>query len=176
MQIVRRDVRITLRAIGESIMVITKPTSFEVHAAFDATSIGTAVVCCSDGRFVGPMDEFLHQGLGIQRYDCLAVPGGAGCLAGHFAAWREEEAVSFQLKFLIEMHALHRIVLIAHPDCGFYSKRLRLFGSEIEEQERRDIVTAAQRIRSLAPGLEIDAFISRKLSSGMKFEAVNLAR
>src|SRR5437016_4101159 len=100
-------------------MVIAKPTTFEIQAPFDATSIGTAVVCCSDGRFVGPMDEFLHQGLGIQRYDCLAVPGGAGCLAGHFAAWREEEAVSFQLKFLIEMHALHRIVLIAHPTAAF---------------------------------------------------------
>jgi hypothetical protein len=26
-------------------MVITKPSSFEVHSSFDATSIGTAVVC-----------------------------------------------------------------------------------------------------------------------------------
>jgi hypothetical protein len=155
-------------------MVITKPTTFEVYAPFDATSIGTAVVCCSDGRFVVPMDEFLHQGLGIQRYDCLAVPGGAGCLAGHFAAWREEEAATFQLKFLIEMHALHRIVLIAHPDCGFYSKRLRLFGSEIEEQQRRDLATAAHHIRSLAPRLEIDGFVSRKLAAGMRFEAVKL--
>jgi hypothetical protein len=157
-------------------MVITRPTTFEVQAPFDAMSIGTAVVCCSDGRFVGPMDEFLHQGLGISRYDCLTVPGGAACLAGHFAAWREEEAVTFQLKFLIEMHALHRIVLIAHPDCGFYSKRLRLFGSEIEEQERRDIVTAAHRIRSLAPRLEIDAFVSWKLAAGMRFDTVNLGR
>jgi hypothetical protein len=104
----------------------------------------------------------------------LAVPGGAACLAGHFAAWREEEAVTFQLKFLIEMHALARIVLIAHPDCGFYSKRLRLFGSEIEEQERRDIVTAAHRIRSLAPRLEIDAFVSRKLPAGMRFDAAKV--
>lgn len=155
-------------------MVIIKPTTFEVHVSFDATSIGTAVVCCSDGRFVTPMDEFLRGGLDIQRYDCLAVPGGAGCLAGHFAAWREEEAVSFQLKFLIEMHALHRILLIAHPDCGFYGKRLRLFGSEIEEQQRIDIVTASQRIRGLAPHLEIDAFISRKLPAGMRFESVKV--
>jgi len=155
-------------------MVITKPTTFEVHAPFDATSIGTAVVCCSDGRFVTPMEEFLDQALGIPRYDCLAVPGGAACLAGHFAAWREEEAATFQLKFLIEMHALHRIILIAHPDCGFYSKRLRLFGSEIEEQQRRDIVTAAHRIRSLSPRLEIDAFVSRKIAPGMRFDSVKV--
>lgn len=153
-------------------MVITKPTSFEVRTRFDATSIGTAVVCCSDGRFVTAMDEFLHEALEIPRYDCLAVPGGAACLAGHFTAWREEEAAAFQLKFLIEMHALQRLVLIAHPDCGFYSKRLRLFGSEIEEQQRRDIVTACHRIRSLAPRLEIDAFVSRKLPAGMRFDAV----
>jgi hypothetical protein len=155
-------------------MVISKPESFEVTAPFNATSIGTAVVCCSDGRFVPPMDEFLHQGLGIERYDCLAIPGGAGCLAGHFAAWREEEAATFQLKFLIAMHDLHRIVLIAHPDCGFYGKRLRLFGSEIEEAQRRDIVTASHRIRSLAPSLDIDAYVSRKLSAGVGFDAVKI--
>jgi len=155
-------------------MVITKPTSFEVEAPFDSTSIGTAVVCCSDGRFVAPMDEFLHHGLGIDRYDCLAIPGGAGCLAGHFAAWREEEAATFQLKFLIAMHDLHRILLIAHPDCGFYARRLRLFGLEIEEAQRRDIATAAHRIRSLAPILEIDAYVSRKLPSGIRFEAVKV--
>jgi hypothetical protein len=155
-------------------MVITKPTSFEVEAPFDATSIGTAVVCCSDGRFVPAMDEFLHQGLGIERYDCLALPGGAGCLAGHFAAWREEESATIQLKFLIELHALHHIVLIAHPDCGFYSRRLRLFGSEIEEAQCRDMATARHRIRGLAPHLEIDTFISRKLPSGMRFESVKI--
>jgi len=155
-------------------MVITRPKTFEVEAPFNSTSIGTAVVCCSDGRFVEPMDEFLREGLGIERYDCLAIPGGAGCLAGHFAAWREEEAATFQLKFLIEMHALRYIVLIAHPDCGFYGKRLRLFGSEIEEAQRRDIGTAAHRIRSLAPSLEIDAYVSRKTPAGMQFEVVKV--
>jgi hypothetical protein len=155
-------------------MVISKPNSFEVEAPFNASSIGTAVVCCSDGRFVAPMDEFLRQGLGIERYDCLAVPGGAGCLAGHFAVWREEEAVTFQLKFLVEMHALHRVVLIAHPDFGFYGKRLRLFGSEIEEQQRADIVTAARRIHGLAPRLEVDGFTSRRLPAGIRFEAVQV--
>ena len=155
-------------------MVITKPNTFDIEAPFDSTSIGTAVVCCSDGRFVEPMDEFLHEGLGIPRYDCLAVPGGAGCLAGHFAAWREEEAATFQLKFLIEMHALHRIVLITHPDCGFYTKRLRMFGSEIEQAQRRDLVTASHRIRGLTPHLEIDAFIARKLPAGMRFESVKV--
>ena len=29
--------------------------------------------------------------LGLPRYDRLAVPGGAACLAGYFATYREEE-------------------------------------------------------------------------------------
>ncbi len=155
-------------------MVITKPSSFEVHSSFDATSIGTAVVCCSDGRYVGLMDDFLRRGLGIFRYDCLAVPGGAGCLAGHFSAWREEEAVSQQLRFLIDMHVLHRIVLITHPDCGFYGKRLNLFGSAIEEQQRRDLATAARRIRGLAPHLEIDAYVGRQFPGRITYERVEI--
>jgi hypothetical protein len=45
---------------------------------------------------------------------------------------------------------------------------------EIEEAQRRDIATAAHRIRSLAPSLEIDAYVSRKLPSGIRFEAVKV--
>ena len=93
---------------------------------FDAARMGAAAVYCSDGRFGEQCDDFLHNALGLPRYDRLAVPGGAACLAGYFATYREEDAVLEQLKFLIEVHELRRVVLIAHQDCAFYTTRLEV--------------------------------------------------
>src|SRR3954453_22382132 len=80
---------------------------------FDDRRIRAAAVYCSDGRFGDAMDEFLHAGLGLPRYDRLAVPGGAACLAGHNHAYHEKAALERQLNFLIDAHGLTRIVLIA---------------------------------------------------------------
>src|SRR5438045_7686875 len=86
---------------------------------FDERRVGAAAVYCSDGRFGEQMDEFLHNSLGLPRYDRMAVPGGAACLAGHLMVYHEMNAMDQQLAFLIQSHALSRIVLIAHENCGF---------------------------------------------------------
>ena len=110
---------------------------------FDAERVGAAAVYCSDGRYGDQMDEFLHEALGLPRYDRVAAPGGCGCLAGHSIAIREQGAMEKQLRFLIAAHDLDRIVFIAHHDCGFY-KQLKLWGKTIEEQQRIDMAKTAQ--------------------------------
>ena len=40
--------------------------------------LGAAAVYCSDGRYGEHMDDFLHNCLGLPRYDRVAIPGGAG--------------------------------------------------------------------------------------------------
>src|SRR4051812_19640800 len=87
---------------------------------YDQDRVGAAAVYCSDGRYGEQMDEFLHEGLGLPRYDRVAVPGGAACLAGHGKAAFERSALERQLRFLIDAHELNRVVFIAHQDCGFY--------------------------------------------------------
>src|SRR3982751_6656195 len=96
------------------------PIVYAAGIPFDDRRIGAAAVYCSDGRFGDPMDEFLHAGLGLPRYDRVAVPGGAACLAGHGGAYHEGHALSRQLGFLIREHGLRRVVLIAHDGCAFY--------------------------------------------------------
>src|SRR6202042_3386025 len=81
---------------------------------FDHDRIGAAAVYCSDGRYGDQMDDFLHLSLGLPRYDRVAIPGGAASLAHH------PRALDRQLRFLVEAHALTRVVMIAHQDCGFY--------------------------------------------------------
>jgi hypothetical protein len=148
-------------------------TVHESPARFDENRVRAAAVYCSDGRFGEHFDDFLHTALKLPRYDRLAVPGGAACLAGHFLAFREEEGMVEQLRFLVKVHGLERVVLIAHQDCAFYTERLHVSPMHLESQQRDDMETAAERVRSFAPGLLVDTFFARKQSDGtIRFETL----
>jgi hypothetical protein len=137
--------------------------------AFDDRRIGAAAVYCSDGRFGEQMDEFLQRGLGLPRYDRVAVPGGAACLAGHMAAYHAKEAMERQLHLLINVHGLRRIVLIAHQECAFY-RDIWLGGKTLEEQQAIDLEKAAERIRLSDPQMEIEKYFARKAQGKVEFE------
>jgi hypothetical protein len=142
---------------------------------FDANRIRAAAVYCSDGRFGEQFDDLLHNALQLPRYDRLAVPGGAACLARHFATYREEEGVIEQLRFLINVHGLEHVVLIAHENCAFYSKRLHVSPLQLETQQREDMKKAVQQVRLLSKTLTVRAFFARIDWNGMvQFESVEL--
>lgn len=155
-------------------MVLAQPVIFESRTPFASKRVGAAALYCSDGRLGEQMDEFLHEGLNLPAYDRVAVPGGAGCLAGHFAAWREDEGVALQLRFLIESHGLKRVVLIAHQDCAFYSHKLGLRGAALEDRQRIDLDLVAQRIRGFADHVEVDAYFARVRDGRVAFEPVEV--
>lgn len=156
---------------------MNSPTAGLYHSPepFDAGRIRAAAVYCSDGRFGEQFDDLMKTALQLPRYDRLAVPGGAACLARHFALYREEEGVLEQLRFLIEVHHLERVVLIAHQECAFYTRRLHISPLQLESQQQEDMTRAVQRVKQLGPHLQVDAFFARKLPDGMiSFETVSL--
>ena len=136
-------------------VVYTSPTGF------DSNRILAAAVYCSDGRFGEQFDDFLQLALGLPRYDRLAVPGGAACLASHFPTYREEQGVLEQLRFLIDVHGIQRVVLIAHENCAFYSSRLRISPLQLESQQREDLKKAVRRVSSIARHLHVEAYFAR---------------
>ncbi len=144
---------------------------FEASLPFDGDRIHAAAVYCSDGRFGEQCDDLLQNGLGLPRYDRLAIPGGAACLAGHLVARREEAAALEQLRFLIDAHGLERIVLIAHQDCAFYTQLLHTPASSLEAKQRADIDRAARRLESLNSRLHVSRYFARKTPHGtVQFE------
>ena len=148
---------------------------FESSVKYDADRIQAAAVYCSDGRFGEQFDDLMHNALGLPHYDRLAVPGGAACLARHFAIYREEDGVSEQLRFLVKVHELERVVLIAHQDCAFYTHRLQISPLQRETQQREDLQKAVERVRSIGPSLAIDTFFAHKKRNGtIHFEAINV--
>lgn len=140
---------------------------------FDPQRVHAAAVYCCDGRFGEQCDDLLQNALALPRYDRLAVPGGAACLASHFPTHREEEGVRAQLRFLIDEHQLQTVVLIAHEDCAFYSRRLRISPLQLESQQREDMKKAIRRVESMSRQVETSAWFARKKSDGsIQFEPV----
>ena len=138
---------------------------------FTHERIGAVAIYCSDGRFGEAFDDFLHNQLGLPHYDLLAVPGGAAALAGHLAAYREEEALVEQLRFLIANHGLERVVLIAHRNCGFYLRKLHLSEEGLRTRQEADLAKATpdkggHRVKAL--GMVRSAI--KQVEAGIKFD------
>jgi hypothetical protein len=150
-------------------------TVYTSSLRFDGDRIRAAAVYCSDGRFGEQFDDFLHNGLKLPRCDRVAAPGGAASLAGHFLAFREEEGLLEQLRFLIRVHEIQRVVLIAHQDCAFYTERLHVPSAQLESRLREDLQAAAERLRSFSRGLAVELYFARKHPDGtVRFELLNL--
>ncbi|MCA9055520.1 MAG: hypothetical protein KDA75_16880 [Planctomycetaceae bacterium] len=152
-------------------------TPFASRIPFEDERIRAAAVYCSDGRLGEQVDDLLHAHLQLPRYDRLAVPGGAACLASHFQTYRESDGVMEQLRFLVEVHQLQRVVLIAHESCAYYAQRLKVSPLQIEAQQADDLRKALGRVHSLSRSVDVQAFFARLLPDGLvRFEPLALGR
>jgi hypothetical protein len=73
---------------------------FVSSVPFEEARIRAAGLYCSDGRYDEQFDDFLHNALGLPRYDRLAVPGGPACLTGRLDVFWEGHSAQQQLAFL----------------------------------------------------------------------------
>lgn len=147
-------------------------TVYESPTPYDQARIHAAAIYCSDGRVGEQIDEFLHQGLGLPRYDRLAVPGGPACLSGSLATFLEGRAVEDALRFLIRVHDLRQVVLIAHDSCAFYRDRLGVPETLVTREQRQDLDKAARAVRRLRDGLGVKGFLAHTAGNRIRFEPV----
>jgi len=147
---------------------------YESAIPYEKTRIRAAAIYCSDGRIGEHFDDFLQQGLGLPRYDRVALPGGPACLAGHPQAHLEEQGVVDELHFLVEVHGLKRVVLIAHDSCAFYSSRLDLKDRRLELVQRADLVRAAAVVRRVTGIDTVEGYFARLDNGRIRFEGVEV--
>jgi len=145
--------------------------SFVSSLAFDGARIHAASIYCSDGRVGEQIDEFLHQGLHLPRYDRLAMPGGPACYAG--GLW-EGHSAERQLDFLCRVHGLERLVLIAHQGCAFYSDWLKISPDQLEQRQLEDVRKAVGRIRLAHPNLAVEPYFLRRDEAQMWFDPIEI--
>jgi hypothetical protein len=147
---------------------------FESRTPYEQERIHAAAIYCSDGRLGEHFDDFLTQGLKLPRYDRLALPGGPAALAEHPETSLEHAAVADELKFLVEVHGLDRVVLIQHQNCAFYTNRLKLSGFDVEHQQREDLRSAAAFVRKVTGVTRIETYFARQMHGHIRFELLEL--
>jgi hypothetical protein len=81
---------------------------------------GILVIHCSDPRYQPHFQDFLRNGLGLDHYGLIAVPGGIQTLTltqylpkFAWSGWR-------WMKFMSNLMKPERVVLIGHDDCRWY--------------------------------------------------------
>lgn len=152
----------------------TIPAPYESRIPYEKSRIRAAAIYCSDGRVGEHFDDFLQNGLNLPRYDRVALPGGPACLAGHPQAHLEEQGVIDELGFLVEVHGLTRIVLIAHESCAFYSARLELKDRRMELVQKADLVRAAAFVHRVTNVSNVEAYFARLDAQRVLFERVEV--
>ncbi len=147
----------------------TKRVLFESKLELEHARIHAAAIYCSDGRWGEQMDDFMQNGLGLPRYDRLAIPGGSACLSGNLTAFLAGRDAEEHLAFLINVHELERIVLIAHESCAYYLKTLKTPEDKLDTQQRADLAAAARRIALLRTELSVETYVARASGNGVAF-------
>jgi hypothetical protein len=140
---------------------------------YEETRIGAAAVYCSDGRIGEHIDDFLHKGLNLPRYDRLACPGGPACMAGRVDAWWEGVALEKQLRFLSTVHQLEHLILIAHQSCAFYVQHLSVQPHRVEQEQLGDLARAVEAALRIKSDLAVHTFFSRMTGASIRFELVS---
>ena len=157
-------------------LIIPPPETgiFESSLPYDARRIHAAAIYCSDGRFGKQCDDFLDSALQLPRYDRLVIPGGSACLAGHFDVFRQADVIMDHIGFLMRVHGLEKMVLIAHENCAFYSQQLGLGEGRVNTQQREDLDAAAGRIRNTHKSLAVEGYFATLREGRISFEPVAL--
>lgn len=145
--------------------------SFVSSIPYDAARIYAAAVYCSDGRIGDHVDDFLHNGLGLPRYDRVACPGGPVALSGRFQAFWDARGVEEQLRFLAQVHDVKTVVLITHVNCAYYLKRLSISPDRLEAAQREDLAKATATVQRLMPTATVKRYMAALSGTEIRFDA-----
>jgi hypothetical protein len=131
------------------------------------------VVHCSDPRYQSHFHEFLREGLQLDRYALVAIPGGVQTLTlveylpkFAWSGWR-------WLKFLFTLTRPERVVLIAHDDCRWYLDNR--FATEPQEARRRqidDLRRIQGALRERFGALRVDLYYATLAGGRASFDAL----
>lgn len=150
----------------------TAENTYQSPVHYDEQRIRAAAVYCSDGRVGEHFDDFLQNGLGLPRYDRVALPGGPARLAGYDDDTIATRGVMDELKFLVEAHGLTRVILIQHQGCAFYRMRLDVDGESLRPLQESDLARAVEAVRDYTGLQKIDCYFAKLNDEGISFVPV----
>jgi len=146
---------------------------YTCHETWNPERIGALALYCSDGRWGEAFDEFCHKRLLIPRYDRWAVPGGPAWLVPRETGSDLYRATRTQLEFLVRVHQLERIVLIAHYGCAFYRELFHQSADDCLSAQMDDLRTARTTLLHQFPEMQAEAYLAMQRGQCLSFHQLS---
>ncbi|MGE5193295.1 MAG: hypothetical protein ACM3U2_12440, partial [Deltaproteobacteria bacterium] len=73
-------------------------------------------------------------------------------------------------RFLIEVHEIRRVVLIAHEGCAYYTQWLHVPPTQLEARQREDLVKAIRHVKRFGIDIAVDAYFARRQGDRVAFD------
>ena len=100
--------------MGEPVFRSTMPFSPSDQAA-------ALVLVCNSHEYLQATLDFLRNGLKLENYDLVSIPGGVQWLALPDLLPKHNKVARWAAEFLIREHRLSRVIAIAHENCSAYA-------------------------------------------------------
>jgi carbonic anhydrase len=100
------------------------------------------IISCIDFRFQNFIDKWITENFTPFSFDRAAFAGGV----------KDINKILGEVEVSFKLHQIEKVVLINHEDCGAYGD------SETVEKHAQDLKTAAEKIHSAYPNLEVKTF------------------
>ena len=131
------------------------------------------VIYCSAARYQQHFEEFLVEGLKLENYSLLAIPGGIHALVlldylpkFSWVGWR-------WTKFLVDADRPPRIVLIGHEDCRWYKHLFPVATRTSIDLITSDLRRAREGLTERFPKVRVDLYYAHIDPQGhVLFDAV----
>jgi hypothetical protein len=137
-----------------------------------AAEADVLVVHCSDARFQPHFQEWLRDGLGLERYALIAVPGGPHFLTASeylpkfaWVGWR-------WVKFLRNVIRPRRIILVAHDDCRWYLDGRFPHHEPVADRQLADLRHVRAVLNERFAPLTVETWFVRRDGEHVVFEPV----
>ena len=120
------------------------------------------LLSCMDYRLIDDLVRFMDDRELTNKYDHVILAGAsAGAFLEKFKDWHE--TFWSHLKLAIDLHAIHKVMIVDHCDCGAYKLALGPDHAKDAETERRahaEILGGlAGQIRKRYPRLGVETYL-----------------
>jgi hypothetical protein len=147
---------------------MSQRASYTIAAGSETERAQAVVLHCSDHRFQAGFREFLTDGLGIQAYALLAIPGGGNFIPLEQYLPKFAKAGLQSMSFLVKRSGPERIILIGHHDCLFFKERFQFFfiEADLNDKQRVNLRKARSLLRERFPSLPVEAYFADMKADG----------
>ncbi len=165
----REFIRLALLGGAAGWMAVSWPWP-KAHAAGKTDAL---LLSCMDFRLVDDTERYM-SGRGLRdKYDHVILAGASlGALTEKFPAWNK--TFWEHLSVAIDLHHIHKVILMDHRDCGAYKV---ILGEDFAKDPAKETETHAGKLRALKkqimeknPSLEVELLL---MSLDGKVEAVS---